>query len=261
MQTAIHYVSKIIALAWNPLSWVMTLLVVGVVLLMFKPQRAIVWGRRFCATALLLLAGVGWQYPSNALLRELEDQYTSLTGDLSQYEGMVVLGGAFGGYDGRANGQVALSCAAERVVMPVPLMAEYPNMKLLFSGGSAAILTERGAEADVAEAYFKRMGVDMTRVYFERESRNTFENAVLSAKQMGETRKKPWLLVTSASHMPRAMATFQRAGWNVTAYPVDFQSVRAELPFEYSLDAGVADWALWIRETLGLVIYSVLGRT
>jgi uncharacterized SAM-binding protein YcdF (DUF218 family) len=145
-------------------------------------------------------------------------------------------------------------------VLPIPLMNDYSSMKLVFAGGSGTIFDNRGAEADVAEAYFRRMGVDMTRVVLERESRNTFENAEFAAKKIGDTRKKPWLLVTSAAHMPRAMATFKHAGWNVTAYPVDFQSVRADLMFAYSLESGAADWAIWVRERLGLLVYKLLGR-
>lgn len=260
METALHFLSKVVALAWNPLSWVLALLLVGTLLLSFRPHRSVTWGRRFCFAALILLLFLGWQNPSNALLRQLEDQYRAPTGDLSAFHGMIVLGGAFGGNDGRGHGQIALGCAGERVVIPVPLMAEYPNMRLHFSGGDAAILTDRGAEANVAEAYFRRMGVDMARVSFERESRNTFENAVLSAQQLGAEKDRPWLLVTSAAHMPRAMATFRKAGVNVTAYPVDYQSAAIDLPFLYSLDGGVWEYALIVREYLGAVVYRVLGR-
>jgi uncharacterized SAM-binding protein YcdF (DUF218 family) len=38
------------------------------------------------------------------------------------------------------------------------------------------------------------------------------------------SKTRPWLLVTSAWHMPRALATFCAAGWNVTPYPVDYRT-------------------------------------
>ncbi len=262
MQTALHYASKLFAYALSPLAWVAALLVIGVGLMLLRPQRAVVWGRWFCFSALALLLFLGWQNPSNFLLRQLEDQFTAPTGDLSRYHGMIVLGGAFGGFDGRGHGQVSLGCAGERVVIPVPLMAEYPAMRLHFAGGSAAILIDRGAEADVAESYFRRMGVDMKRTSFERRSRNTFENAVYSFEELrarGE-QDKPWLLVTSAAHMPRAMATFRTAGFNVTAYPVDYQSAAIDLPFTYSLEGGVWDWAVIARERVGYWVYRLAGR-
>ncbi|TAG79741.1 MAG: YdcF family protein [Betaproteobacteria bacterium] len=263
MQTALHYASKLFAYALSPLAWVAALLVIGVGLMLLRPHRAVIWARGFCACALVLLLFLGWQNPSNYLLRQLEDQYSAPTGDLSAYHGMIVLGGAFGGFDGRAHSQISLGCAGERVVIPVPLMSEYPAMRLHFTGGSAAVLTERASEADVAENYFRRMGVEMTRTSFERRSRNTFENAVNSFEQLNLTGEavKPWLLVTSATHMPRAIATFRKAGINVTAYPVDYQSAAGELPFTYSLEAGAHDYAIWLRERVGGLVYSLLDRS
>ncbi|MFN3630576.1 MAG: YdcF family protein, partial [Casimicrobiaceae bacterium] len=152
----------------------------------------------------------------------------------------------------------AIGCAGERIIIPVPLMDEYPHLKLLFAGGSGQILSEVGPEADVAAEYFARMGVDMTRVVLERESRNTFENARNAALLPGVDPKQKWLLVTSAWHMPRAMATFRKAGWNVTAYPVDWMSSR-DSAFSYDFVGGAFAWETWLRERVGLMIYAVLG--
>ncbi|MFN3630577.1 MAG: hypothetical protein ACK4XK_11085, partial [Casimicrobiaceae bacterium] len=98
----LHYLSKLTAFAFQPLAWVAALLLVVPVLLMVtRRPRAIAWGRRCCVSALLLLIFIGWQNPPNALLRVLEDQYAPPSGRLDEFVGMVVLGGAFGGPDGR----------------------------------------------------------------------------------------------------------------------------------------------------------------
>jgi uncharacterized SAM-binding protein YcdF (DUF218 family) len=94
----------------------------------------------------------------------------------------------------------------------------------------------------------------------EDRSRNTFENAVLSAAMVGVDVKKPWLLVTSAWHMPRAMATFEKAGWNVTPYPVDFRTGHSTPWTDYSLSDGAAKWQLVLHELLGLWVYQLTGR-
>jgi uncharacterized SAM-binding protein YcdF (DUF218 family) len=52
--------------------------------------------------------------------------------------------------------------------------------------------------------------------------RITSENTVLAAAMPGVDKSRPWLLVTSAWHMPRALATFRAGGWSVTPYPVDY---------------------------------------
>ncbi len=256
----LHYVSKLTAFAFQPLAWVAALLLVGTVLLMFaRRPRAITWGRGACVAAMLLLLFIGWQNPPNTLLAMLEDQYAPPSGRLDDFVGMVVLGGAFGGPDGRDHRQPAVGCAGERIIVPVPLMAEYPHMKLVFAGGNGRLLSDEGPEADVAAEYFGRMGVDMTRVLLERESRNTFENARNAALLPGVDPKQRWLLVTSAWHMPRAIAVFQRAGWNVTAYPVDWMSSRNPA-FSYDLIGGAWGWETWLRETIGQLLYRALGR-
>src|SRR3546814_14992278 len=63
-------------------------------------------------------------------------------------------------------------------------------------------------------------------VRFEAQSRNTAENARLTAALVGQGDGRPWLLVTSAWHMPRAVASFRAAGLEVLAYPVDFRKIR-----------------------------------
>ncbi len=259
-QSILHYVSKLTAFAFQPLAWVAALLLVGTLLLMFTRRPvALAWGRRACVSAMVLLLFIGWQNPPNTLLQSLEDQYAPPSGRLDDYVGMVVLGGAFGGPDGRDHRQPAVGCAGERIIIPVPLMAEYPHMKLLFTGGTGQILSDFGPEADVAAEYFARMGVDMKRVILERDSRNTFENARNAAQLPGVDPTAKWLLVTSAWHMPRAMATFRKTGWNVTAYPVDWMSSRNPA-FSYDLVGGAWAWETWLREWVGALIYRALGR-
>ena len=76
-------------------------------------------------------------------------------------------------------------------------------------------------EAELAGVFYIEQGVDMKRVTLESQSRTTRENAIRVSALLGERCKQPWLLVTSAWHMPRSMAEFQAVGCNVTAYPVD----------------------------------------
>lgn len=255
-----HYVSKLTALLWQPLTWVAALLVVGVVLLFLRSDQSRRRGRLLCTLAAVLLLFLGWQPLPESFVRSLEETHAAPGGDLNRFTGMVVLGGAFGGDDGRGHGQVALGCAAERVVLPVPLMNQYPKMRLLFTGGNAALFAQRQPEATIAKAYFERMGTDMSRTLFEERSRNTYENAVFSRDLTGVQPQASWLLVTSASHMPRALATFQKAGWNVTPYPVDFSSQQQTEWLSYSLFGGIEAWQLALREYVGIAVYKLLGR-
>lgn len=252
------YLSKFSFLIVQPLTWVVMLLVLAAAFAMVSSRMSII--RTTLAIALTLLLLIGWLPLSNSALRSLEDQHQPLSGDLSKFTGMIVLGGAFAGDDGRGHGQIALGCSGERVVVPVPIMNQYPRMRLLFTGGEAALFPTGQSEAKVASRYFDRMGIEPSRINYEDASRNTFENSELSARLPGVDTKALWLLVTSASHMPRAMATFAHSGWNVTAYPVDYASAVHVSLFSYSLAGGANAWQLVFREWIGLLVYRATGK-
>jgi len=95
----------------------------------------------------------------------------------------------------------------------------------------------------------------MKRVTFESKARNTRENARQVAALLGERCKQPWLLVTSAWHMPRSMAEFEAVGCNVTAYPVDFHTSEESSWTEYSMVVSLEAWQKALHELLGIFVY------
>ncbi len=98
---------------------------------------------------------------------------------------------------------------------------------------------------------------------FEDRARNTAENA---RYVMDMVRPKPgerWLVVTSAAHMPRSMGCFRAIGFEVTAYPVDYQhrDRRHAVAQPYRTVAeGLTDLDGAAREWIGLVAYRITGR-
>ena len=151
--------------------------------------------------------------------------------DLQRYAGVIVLGGALEpSYVWQGHAPPALNEAAERMTAALPLLQRHPDLKLLFTGGEGELLAKGLTEAERARLFYANMGVAPQRLLFESASRTTYENAVLSAALPGVDKTRPWLLLTSAWHMPRAMATFEKAGWNVTPWPVDFRTGHAKRP-------------------------------
>lgn len=57
----------------------------------------------------------------------------------------------------------------------------------------------------------------------ETESQNTYENALYVQKYVGT---KPFVLVTSATHMPRAMANFRGLGMKPIPASTDYRTIR-----------------------------------
>jgi uncharacterized SAM-binding protein YcdF (DUF218 family) len=142
----------------------------------------------------------------------------------------------------------------------LPLLKRQPQLRLLFTGGEGELFANDLTEAERARRFFSAQGVPESQLLLESASRTTFENAVFSKALPGVEVTRPWLLVTSAWHMPRAMAAFKRASWNVTAYPVDFRAGAATPWTQYSMDGGVKKWRIGLHEVIGLAIYRLTGR-
>lgn len=251
--------SKLLSFATQPLAWA-ALLLLGALLLL-PARRA--WGSRLGWAALGVLLLQGWEPLPDALLRQLEAQYPepAPAASLQPYVGVVLLGGALeSAYVWQGHAQPALNDAAERMTQGLRLLQLHPHLQLLFTGGEGELVAGALSEAQRAKMFFDHMGVAPQRVRYESASRTTYENAVLSAALPGVNPDQPWLLLTSASHMPRAMATFRKAGWRVTAYPVDFQTGAPTPWSQYSLARGAHKWQLALHELLGLLAYRLADR-
>lgn len=251
--------AHLLAFGTQPLAWAALLLFTG--LLSLRRWRRLGVGLSWGALAVLLLTG--WQPLADLGMRQLESHYPNPrpNAPLSGYAGMVVLGGALQHSKlWSEQGQIALNDAAERMIVPVGLLQRNPGWRLLFTGGEGNLQRDKFSEADRAKIMFDNLGVPAQRVLYEHASRTTYENAVLSAKLPGVDPRQPWLLVTSAYHMPRSMAAFQKAGWNVTAYAVDFRTSEHTDWNEFSLSGGALKWHLFLHETIGLWVYRLTGR-
>jgi uncharacterized SAM-binding protein YcdF (DUF218 family) len=146
--------------------------------------------------------------------------------------------------DGREiAGFIALGGGRERIAEAMALARNHPTAKVVITGEGEAVL-----DAAIGAEFIAERGDH--RLLIEDKARNTFENAVFTARLIAPRARARWVLVTSASHMPRAIGCFRKAGVSVEAWPVP--------------DAGNA-WTdyLWraTHEWGGLVVYWLQGRT
>ena len=259
--------AKFLDLLAQPLNWVALLLLCA--LLVPRPRgfsdrrHSAPRGRGLVVTALILLMAIGCQTLPDALIAELESGYTEFPVDakLGDYAGVIILGGALeSGRVSSSHLQPALNAGAERMTAAVALWQRNPQLTLLFTGGEGALFGTGPSEAQRAHAFFSAMGLPDKAVRYEDQSRSTWENAVFTARLPDIASGKRWLLLTSAWHMPRALATFRKAGWNVTAYPVDFRTGGMTPLTNYSISEGAAHWDLYLHEVLGMVSYRLAGR-
>lgn len=250
--------SKLLSAITQPLFWLVVWWALALLLLGFSAR----WHRMALGllwAGLAVLGLLGFTAVPDALLRPLENRYPQPAADaVGRHVGLIVLGGATGHPNVfLAHGQVPLGDAAERMSLPVGLMRQHTHLQLVFSGGEGRLLVTGTTEAELARAFYQQQGVDMARVALESGSRNTRENARQVAQLLGPRCLQPWLLVTSAWHMPRSMAEFQAVGCNVTPYPVDFRTGNTTPLTEYALADSLQRWQTALHEWLGLWVYGV----
>ena len=250
--------SKSLSFLEQPLNWAFTLILLAT---LFAYGRRATLARRLYVGSAAMIVLIGVAAAPEVLLKRLEDAYPRDPIDISSCEGAIVLGGAFdSGLRSLERNQVLLSGSAERVTTAVALARINSRLKILHVGYSGA-LDERGwSEAERAARFFDEQGIPPDRVLYENRSRDTYENATFSRQVEGVDSTKPWLLITSARHMPRAMAVFRKAGWNVVAWPVDYTTGQSIDYLDFSVLAGASRWQTVLHEFLGLALYRLTGR-
>jgi uncharacterized SAM-binding protein YcdF (DUF218 family) len=250
--------SKVLGFFAAPSNVVISIGCLGLLLL---PSRFARVGRSLAFASLVVLAVLGFSPVGNALMIPLENRFASWDPAGRAPDGIIVLGGAIDG--SAANGEIALNEAAERLTVVPELARRYPNARILFSGGSGALIYDGGAEAKIAGRLLDSFGIARDRVTLEDRSRNTAENAAFS-KAVGQPKPgERWLLVTSAYHMPRAIGAFRKVGFLVEAYPVDWRTRGAEdalRPF-VTVSDGLQRTDAAAHEWIGLLVYWLTGRT
>jgi len=251
--------SKVLWFLVQPVTLVLVLLLLAL-LLNFGRRRLL---QGFCLGLAALILGLS-AYTSlgYVALQPLEQRFErpALPAAVT---GIIVLGG---GMDTEINAirmGYELNRSGDRFVEALRLAQLYPEASILISGGSGALFPDGDTEAAAGARFFRELGVDPARIIEEDGSRNTDENVQLTKALLKPQPGDPWLLVTSAFHMPRSVGIFRKAEFPVTPWPTDYFSsgrdtfgLRLDQPAEA---ISVTNRAM--REWIGLIAYWASGRT
>ena len=154
----------------------------------------------------------------------LEGEHPELPAEaLPSADAIVVLGGTLSP-PATPESEANLSAAADRLVYAARLYRLGKAPIILISGGHGAADGPMHAESVHAAALLTAWGVPESAVLTETESIDTYENAVYSKLMLDQHKLHKVLLVTSALHMPRALATFRSAGIDAVPAPTDFEA-------------------------------------
>jgi uncharacterized SAM-binding protein YcdF (DUF218 family) len=254
------FVSKVLGVLLTVSNGLVVVAVVG------SLARLAGWRRFGAALTWTALAGfllIGFGPVGPILMRPLEDRFPRPPDTMPEPTGIIVLGGIVGS-PSASRGAIALSQDGERLSETAALAHRYPNAMVVFSGGTFGDPPEFATEAFFAKRFLTDLGVEESRIALETRSLSTAENAAFTRDLVMPQAGERWLLVTSASHVPRAVGSFRRAGFPVIPYPVGYTTTG--LPDEYwairlevSTNLVRADVAM--HEWLGLIAYRLTGRT
>lgn len=251
------FVTKLLSLFVYPLS--LGLLLVGTGALV-----AVRWQKRGMALiggGALVLWGFSTPVVSDALRGRLEGQHPPTRIDsLPSAEAVVVLGG---GVSPPRPPRIHpdLNDAADRVWHAARLYQAGKAPLVIASGGTQPWKRPRALEAPATNVLLQDWGVPGDDILLESKSANTYENAIRTAELMDRRGLDCVLLVTSALHMPRALAVFRSAGIKAVPAPTDVQvDDRIYTVLDVLPDAGaLAGSTAAIREYVGHLVYDWRG--
>ena len=254
-------ISKIGAYLISPLSLILVLIVLAFAFFVFRRK-----GIALCCAGLSILYLFGFSSPyfSDYLVRKLEHQYPVIPVETVKPASIVVvLGGSINmPYGNRL--EVEMSEASDRILHGFRLYQAGKARHILLAGGNIDGAIWKRSEALYLADLLQEWGVPKTDVLIEANSQTTYENGINTAAFLEETGRsgESVLLVTSAIHMPRAVAVFEAAGVKVVPMPTDisvldvrYDGLASWLPTIGAMAA--ADRAM--REYIGLVVYWLRG--
>ncbi|HEX5049616.1 MAG TPA: YdcF family protein [Gammaproteobacteria bacterium] len=235
---------------WNliePSHLILYSAVVGVVL---WPLRIGKWCRGACVLLVVVLGllPVAW-----ALMTPLEQRF-GFPKELDRVDGIVMLAGAENGRLSDVYAEPQLDAHGDRLTTFLMLAGRFPGARLVHSGDA-----EPHSQSAVARSVLLGAGLDPARIVFENRSRSTCNSPASVRELVAPRPDERWLLVTSAVHMPRAVACFRAAGWDVIPYPTDFSRGPAALHF--GLTDNLQDLDEAAHEWVGLLFYRLMGYT
>lgn len=225
-------------------------------LLIIALGLALLWFSRF-QKAGKILTTVGWlamlllslQPVADGLLRPIEERYPTWQ-NTQKVAYIVILGGGYTWDPQWAPSSNLINNSLPRLNEGIRLWRANPGSKLIFTGAAAKTNPVSTAEAGARVA--ESLGVPRSEIITLDSPKDTEEEAAAVKKAIGDA---PFLLVTSASHLPRAMIFFRHVGLHPLPAPANQLAINAPLnPWEKVIPSPV-----WLMHS-DRVGYETLGR-
>jgi uncharacterized SAM-binding protein YcdF (DUF218 family) len=243
--------SKTVGLLAKPFSWLVILLLTAVFTRKPKAKKISL----IAALCLLLVFSNPWL--TDFTLKKWEPAPVPVA-SLRTYDVGIVLGG-FSGYYPEYD-RVELTEAGDRIWQTLYLYQQGKIRNILISGGSG--IKDRRGEACFMRDALLAAGIPDSVILVEDKSRNTAENALYSKTLIDSAVPgADCLLITSALHIPRALACFRKAGIQADTFPADHLAYSDRRFFEWFTPQSecLKFWDRIFNEWAGMFAYKLRG--
>ena len=250
-------ISKLVIVLLSPILWILFVFVWG----LFSKKAA--RKKRCYIAGIIMLLFFTNPFIINKLILAYQPKKVTLRTD-ENYSAGILLGG-FAGMN-KTDHQTYFSEQSDRFIQATLLYKTGHIKKIIVAAGDGSVFN-RGdfREGDFVQEQLIAMGISATDIAVDRDSRNTAENAINAKKIIDSLRlSPPYVLITSALHIPRAQKTFTKAGIEVIPYPAAFfvRPPDSVVPTDYILPSANAlkNWDMYLREITGSLMYWITGR-
>ncbi|MCO5948661.1 YdcF family protein [Mucilaginibacter flavidus] len=235
--------SKLLLVFILPFTWIAVCLITS--LIVRKPHLK----RRFFITGMVLMLIFTSPFLMNQFAKLWDIKPVPLKNQT--YSCVIVLGG-FSGVD--ANGEGVFNQSSDRFIQSLKLVTTGKATHILISGGNGNLLAGSFRESDWVKTQLEQLKVPDSLIVIENQSRNTLENAAFSKSILAQKHlQPPYLLVTSAFHMRRAIAIFKKQKMDVVPFPCCYIAGNGEFTItDFIPDADpLSTWNFYVKEVVG----------
>jgi len=247
---------KLFLLLLKPLTWIIVVFLISIV--SKSPKRK----KRYLITAFLLLIFFSNPFFFRLVAEAYEKKPVTLTTN-DRYQAGIVLGG-FVSYNVKT-GEAYFNPASDRFIETALLYKKGNIGKIIVVAGNGYIVKHNFQEASFIKDRLVEMGIPAENIVMDGLSRNTYENAVNSKRICDSLHLSgPFVLISSAMHLPRAENLFIKQRLTIRSYPCDFITKNLANNFweDYLLPSSLTmnNWDIFIKELCGLLIYTIIGK-
>ena len=240
------------------------MVLVGLLFLIYLLLKNHKWKQRALVGAILFFFLFSNRFIANEAIRFFEASLVPIA-ELElrdePFEWGILLTGVTGGKK-ELSDRVYIEDNADRVNHTVMLYKKGLIKKILISGGTGKLINPSFSEANQLKTVFLYMGVRQEDLIIEGDSRNTHESAVAVRKLLPKEDGKNCLLITSSTHIPRAIGCFQKEGLNCAVFPTDLIFRKREFTPDALLlpsTEAVKIWEEIFKESAGQIAYTLAG--